>query len=127
MQAYHQSFNPQAYITNTNGAAAAAAAAAYYQHHNPASYVLPGQYSITDGFSYSAAAAAAGASPASSAAVAAALVNTPQAYATSQVGDVSLFHGQFLLEIKTIYGSCWGGDGVRVIENIIYRKHQFVA
>lgn len=77
MQAYHQSFNPQAYIANSNGAAAAAAAAAYYTHHNPANYVLPTQYSITDGFSYSAAA-----NP-SSAAVAA-LVNTPQAY-NSQV------------------------------------------
>jgi hypothetical protein len=48
MQAYHQSFNPQAYITNTNGAAAAVAAAAYYQHHNPANYVIPSQYSIGD-------------------------------------------------------------------------------
>ena len=49
MQAYHQSFNPQAY---SNGAAAAVAAAAYYQHHNPANYVIPPQYSMADGFNY---------------------------------------------------------------------------
>ena len=52
MQAYHQSFNPQAYITNNNGAVAAAAAAAYYQHHNPANYVIPSQYSLPDAFGY---------------------------------------------------------------------------
>ena len=74
MQAYHQSFNPQAYITNSNGAAAAAAAAAYY--HNPANYVIPSQYSITEGFGYAA-------NP--TAAAAAALASTPQAYNAQQV------------------------------------------
>lgn len=76
MQAYHQSFNPQAYITNTNGAAAAAAAAAYYQHHNPANYVIPSQYhsiGADTGFGYCSTT-----NPA--VAAAAALANTPQAY-----------------------------------------------
>ena len=74
MQAYHQSFNTQAY---TNGAAAAAAAAAYYQHHNSANYVIPSQYgSIADGFGYSA-------NP--TMAAAAALANTPQVYNAQQV------------------------------------------
>ena len=79
MQAYHQSFNPQAYSTN---AAAAAAAAAYYQHHNTANYVLPTQYSsITDGFGYSA-------NP--TMAAAAALANTSQVYNPQQVWIDSL-------------------------------------
>jgi len=49
MQAYHQSFNPQAY---NNGAAAVVAAAYYNQHHNPGNYVIPSQYSMPEGFSY---------------------------------------------------------------------------
>lgn len=77
MQAYHQSFNPQAYIANTNNAAAAAAAAAYYQHHNPANYVLQSQYSLADGFGYAS-------NPTSSAVAAAAALANPQAY-NSQV------------------------------------------
>jgi hypothetical protein len=76
MQAYHQSFNPQAYMANTaNNAAAAAAAAAYY-HHNPANYVLQSQYGLTEGFGYAA-------NPTTAVAAAAALAN-PQAY-NSQV------------------------------------------
>ena len=79
MQAYHQTFNPQAYISNTNGAAAAVAAAAYYQHHNPANYVIPSQYSIADGFGY-------GAGNSTAAAAAAALAGgSPQAYNAQQV------------------------------------------
>ncbi len=49
MQAYHQTFNTQAY---NNGAAAAVAAAYYNQHHNPGNYVLPSQYSMSEGFNY---------------------------------------------------------------------------
>ncbi len=78
MQAYHQSFNPQAYISNTNGAAAAVAAAAYYQHHNPANYVIPSQYSIADGFGY-------GAGNSTAAAAAALAGGSPQAYNGQQV------------------------------------------
>jgi hypothetical protein len=47
MQAYHQSFNP-AY---NNGAVAAVAAFAYYQQLNP-NYVIPSQYSMSEGFNY---------------------------------------------------------------------------
>ena len=74
MQAYHQSFNPQAYITNSNGAVAAAAAAAYYQHHNPANYVIPSQYSLPDGFGYCA----------STNPNAVGLAGTPQGYSSQQ-------------------------------------------
>ena len=82
MQAYHQSFNPQAYISNTNGAAAAVAAAAYYQHHNPANYVIPSQYSIADGFGY-------GAGNSTAVAAAAALAGgSPQAYNAQQVIEI---------------------------------------
>ena len=79
MQAYHQPFNPQAYISNTNGAAAAVAAAAYYQHHNPASYVIPSQYSIADGFGYAAS------NPTAVVAAAALAGGSPQAYNAQQV------------------------------------------
>jgi ADP-ribosylglycohydrolase len=86
MQAYHQSFNPQAYISNTNGAAAAVAAAAYYQHHNPANYVIPSQYSIADGFGYGAG------NPTSVAAAAALAVGSPQAYNAQQVIEIEFFY-----------------------------------
>ena len=79
MQAYHQSFNPQAYISNTNGAAAAVAAAAYYGHHNPANYVIPPQYSITDGFGYAAG------NPTAAVAAAALAGGSPQNYNAQQV------------------------------------------
>lgn len=78
MQAYHQSFNPQAYITNSNGAVAAAAAAAYYQHHNPANYVIPSQYSLPDGFGYCAAT-----NPS-----AVGLANSTQGYNSQQVNNL---------------------------------------
>ena len=85
MQAYHQSFNPQAYITNTNGAAAAvAAAASYYQHHNPANYVIPSQYSITDSFGYAAS------NPTAVVAAAALAGSNPQVYNAQQVTNLNI-------------------------------------
>ena len=86
MQAYHSSFNPQAY---SNGAAAAAAAAAYYQqHHNSsANYVIPSQYSsIADGFGYG-----------TNHIAAAALANNTQVYNAQQVSHI-LEKWWFILE-----------------------------